>query len=441
MKKVKYLIILFCLLLLPCIPGQATEKDSSNLDFLKGVQYRVKQKEQPGVTDSFSTYSSENPGVLLRARTKISDSVKKEAVNQIYQTLLSFQTTVDLSSYQILYSDKVASELLDLALNKNLYLFNTLANNSDFSEESEFCACYTNGDYIDSFEFQYNASASSLKKQYRILKEQVTKIRSQLNLNGKPKEQIVLAVHDYIALHTDYNTAKKPGRKSYTAYGALINQKAVCSGYATASQLLLKSYGIPTEIATSDKMDHAWSLVKLSGKWYHMDITWDDPYPEKKNYVAYWFFLKTDKEMKNHSISKHYSWNSGGIKCTSTRYSKLPLSDNKQLFSQNGYWYMGNKKKNSSGRYSYKKYNFTFTKSSTLATSTIPFVKYQSRIYYAPKANRIVSMNRNGQVARKILTLSSNAKLTSIKITGNRLKYFYTQRGKKKSGTKVLTST
>lgn len=443
MKKVKYLIFLFYLILLPTVSVQADGKESSHLDFLNGIQHNVYQKtpSSSDVSMGGSADASVNlPGIQPRLKGKVSDSVKKEAINQIYKALLSFQETVDLSTYRIPYSDEIASELLDQALDKNLYLFNTLANGSDFSKESEFCACYTSGKYIDSFEFQYNVSASSLKKQYQALKEKVKAIKKQLNLEKQSKERIVLAVHDYIALHTDYDTSKKPGRKSYTAYGALLNGKAVCSGYATAGQLLLESYGIPVEITTSDKMDHAWNLVKLSGKWYHMDITWDDPYPEKKNYVTYWFFLKTDKEMRKHSVSKHYSWNSSGIKCTSTRYSKIPLADNKRLFHLNDSWYLAASKKNSSGRYTYKKYNFTFTKSSVLASSTIPFVKYQSRIYYAPRTNRIVSMNINGQAVRKIHTLGSTSRLTSLKIKGNQIRYYYTQKGKKKNGMKKLTS-
>lgn len=443
MKKVKYLIFLFYLILLPTVSVQADGKENSHLSFLNGIQHNVYQKTLSSADlpmDVSSAVSASLPGVQPRLKGKVSASVKKEAINQIYKALLSFQETVDLSAYRIPYSDETASELLDQALDKNLYLFNTLANGSDFSKESEFCACYTSGKYIDSFEFKYNTSASSLKKQYRALKEKVSAIRKKLDLEKQSKEQIVLAVHDYIALHTDYDISKKPGRKSYTAYGALLNQKAVCSGYATASQLLLESYGIPVEITTSDKMDHAWNLVKLSGKWYHMDITWDDPYPKKKNYVTYWFFLKTDKEMKNHPISKHSGWDSSGIKCTSTRYSKIPLADNKRLFHQNNLWYLAADKKNSSGQYTYKKYNFTFTKGSVLASSTIPFVRYQSRIYYASRKNKIVSMNINGQSVRKIHTLGSLAKLTSLKIKGNQIRYYYTQKGKKKSGTKKLSS-
>lgn len=431
-----YILLCFLLLLFPSAFVQAESKDNSDsFAFLKGVGHRVYEKDVSSISSAMA-----ESGTRTTPRTLA--VTKKEAIEAIYQALFSFEKTVDLSDYRIVYSDEIASELLDKALEKDQYLFNILANYTDFSEQSEFCACYTSGKYIDSFEFQYGASAATLRKQYKTLRQKVDSIRRSLALEGKSQEEIVLAVHDYIALHTDYNEAKKPGRKSYTAYGSLINGKAVCSGYSTASKLLLESYGIPVEIATSDAMDHAWSLVKLHGKWYHMDITWDDPDPKKKNYVTYWFFLKTDNEFRKHPKSTHYRWDSSGIKCTSRRYSNLPVTDNNRLFHSGSYWYRQGSQKTSSGLYAYRRYNFTFTKSSLLTASKLPFVKYQSRIYYT-KGNRILSMNPNGRTVRTIhqVSKSASAKLTSFKVQKDRITYTYQLKGKKKSGTKKLTAS
>ncbi|MDO4554145.1 MAG: transglutaminase domain-containing protein [Lachnospiraceae bacterium] len=434
MKIRKNILLLFCLLfLLPAVNAQAAGSDSSSLAFLKGAHVVAKESDQVSVSSSMSTASDTS--------VSTSSATKTQAVNKIYQALSSFKKTVDLSEYKIVYSDKTASSLLDTALDKDLYLFNVLANKTDFSEESEFCACYTNGNYIDSFEFQYNAKASSLQAQYKKLKATVSKIQTSLNLEQASREEIVLKVHDYIALHTDYNMAKTPARSSYTACGVLMNGKAVCSGYATAYQLLLYEYGISSEIATSEKMDHAWNLVKLGSKWYHVDVTWDDPYPEQKNYVTYWFFLKTDKEFKNHSVSKHYSWESDGIKCTSKRYSKLPLSDNKNLFYYDSNWYY-NSKNSSGSTYQYYKYNFTFTNGTRIATSSIPFVKYGSRIYFASKPYRIASINIDGTIPKTVKTVSTKraARLSSMKISKNKINYTYYLKGKKKKGTVRLTT-
>jgi hypothetical protein len=391
MNKVKCFLVFCTLLFLWVLPVSAAEKTMPDLEFLNGAEVTTKD-----VSTTTSTIAGISPRLSSSSvSTSVSESTKKAAVEKIYQGILNFQKSVDLSEFQIPFSSEIAGDLLDEALDDDFYLFNTLTNHSNLSVESNFCYCYTSGGYIQSYSFQYQASASTLKKEYQTLKNKVTSIRKSLNVAGKSKAQIVLAVHDYIALHTSFDTANQVSLKSHTAYGALINKKAVCSGYTLAAQLLLSTYGISSEIATSDSMNHAWNLVKLSGKWYHMDITWDDPYPSKKNYVTYWFFLKTDQQMKNHSISKHYGWDSSGIRCTSSTYSKIPLTDNSKLVHIGNTW------------------------------------------YYA-KSNQIVALKLTGKKTKVVVKLSSKAKISSIKIKNKKLTYSYKLKGKKKTGSKKI---
>ncbi|CAM5190051.1 hypothetical protein LSPH26S_02229 [Lysinibacillus sphaericus] len=42
---------------------------------------------------------------------------------------------------------------------------------------------------------------------------------------------------------------------------------------------------------------HAWVLVKLDNEWYHIDVTWDDPLPDRKGEVRYNYFLVSDKQL------------------------------------------------------------------------------------------------------------------------------------------------
>ena len=70
---------------------------------------------------------------------------------------------------------------------------------------------------------------------------------------------------------------------SFKAYGALIEKKAVCSGYAKAFDLLCKYNDLQTTIVTGqaiangNKENHAWNQICLDGKWYNVDVTWEDP--------------------------------------------------------------------------------------------------------------------------------------------------------------------
>lgn len=66
--------------------------------------------------------------------------------------------------------------------------------------------------------------------------------------------------------------------QSYTAYGALVNGKAVCEGYSRAMQLLCGYAGLPCILlrGTGDGGNHMWNCVEVDDNWYHLDVTWCD---------------------------------------------------------------------------------------------------------------------------------------------------------------------
>lgn len=52
---------------------------------------------------------------------------------------------------------------------------------------------------------------------------------------------------------------------------------------------------------------HAWNLVKLDGKWYHLDTTWDDPLPDVPGRITYEHYNLTDDQIKTvHTWTKSY---------------------------------------------------------------------------------------------------------------------------------------
>lgn len=129
--------------------------------------------------------------------------------------------------------------------------------------------------------------------------------------------QIALVLHDHLALRTAYDQQGYESGSidpmSYSAYGALVLGKAVCSGYARAYQDLLARCGIPCEVVDSDSLDHAWNLVQLGPNWYHVDVTWDDPVPDRPGRVHHTFFLLSDGAMESTtsgSGKRHYGWSS-----------------------------------------------------------------------------------------------------------------------------------
>lgn len=114
--------------------------------------------------------------------------------------------------------------------------------------------------------------------------EELESAREQIlsNATGDDYEDIRM-VHDYLVDHIEYETTlSKP--EIFSIYGALINQEAVCEGYAKTFQYLVEGLDIPCLLISGrapnpdgELENHAWNYVKLDGRWYAVDVTWDDP--------------------------------------------------------------------------------------------------------------------------------------------------------------------
>ncbi len=88
-------------------------------------------------------------------------------------------------------------------------------------------------------------------------------------------DDICLYVHEYLADRIVY-TSNVGDQLEYSPYGALVLGKCVCQGYAEAAKAILDRLGITNILTLSEKANHIWNTILIDGKWYNMDITWDD---------------------------------------------------------------------------------------------------------------------------------------------------------------------
>ena len=136
-----------------------------------------------------------------------------------------------------------------------------------------------------------------------------------------------LALHDYIVTNVTYDTdnlgaLSEHSENSDNPYGALINGKAICTGYTTTFKLFMDMLEIPNMVVCaqdSDGDDHAWNMIQLEDDWYYVDTTWDDPVPDEEGRVAlHKYFNVTEGFLKE---NKH-RWDSRELpKANSTKYS------------------------------------------------------------------------------------------------------------------------
>lgn len=135
-----------------------------------------------------------------------------------------------------------------------------------------------------------------------------------------------LWLHDWLLQQLDYDHSLKWS----SAESALTRKLGTCQAYESAYSKLLTAAGIENA-ETRDTYDgHTWNAMKLDGKWYQVDCTWDDT---KDNYYnfdqTHLYFGLTDELMAlaHNGHNKIYTASGYGTRSTS-------LADN--YFVRNG---------------------------------------------------------------------------------------------------------
>ena len=157
-------------------------------------------------------------------------------------------------------------------------------------------------------------------------------LKAELFAAGVNDELLLLAAHDWVVTHVEFDRVGASGDARYTAYGALTNGLAVCQGYSLLMLRLLQAAGLPVRVVpgVAGGEDHAWNLVQLCGHWYHVDATWDDPVvdPPQPQRVRYTHFARTDAQM-----SRDHAWDSAGFPAANTAYVPGTCAGQTELLS------------------------------------------------------------------------------------------------------------
>lgn len=120
---------------------------------------------------------------------------------------------------------------------------------------------------------------------------QLFKIASEIINQAKnmTKLQAELFFHDTICRYVTYftDTPKKSLPRYSTAIGAFLDRKANCQGYCDAFYMLCSMFGFKVDMQSgiASKQRHVWNVIEIGGKWYAVDVTWDDNDTKKNNYT------------------------------------------------------------------------------------------------------------------------------------------------------------
>ncbi len=241
------------------------------------------QQTENSVPLQFAQYD-ENYVADTRIRTAV--TLTQEIKELLKEAVLHTQASVDVSSYKIPFSEAYLQAVGD-------YLYDEVP--EAFHLKKVSCRYYTSGSFA-SFVFTYSNSA----EEYAQMLAQCTGTADKLlkgiaNNNELTDVEKALLVHDRLALHCAYGDVTADSSETSTIYAALIGRRPVCQGYAESYMFLLQKLGIECALVSSDALNHAWNIVYIDGKPYHVDVTWDDPTGDIYGRVEHKnFLLSTD---------------------------------------------------------------------------------------------------------------------------------------------------
>ncbi len=132
------------------------------------------------------------------------------------------------------------------------------------------------------------------------------------------------AIHNWLTFNVEYDFTYS----HYHAIDAFKYRTAVCQGYAEAFELMASRAGLEAHIVTGEANNgsgfegHAWNQVKIDGKWYNVDCTWDDPsnYPGSNEANHYDYFLISDA-----TINKDHRTGDSAHKTCSSDYNRVNI--------------------------------------------------------------------------------------------------------------------
>lgn len=161
---------------------------------------------------------------------------------------------------------------------------------------------YKDSDHVEIIP-EYLFDKGKVKSHQQAMKARVEKLsRPALKLGEKERE---LYVHDFICSNIRYDKLKKP--YSHEIIGPLGQGVGVCEGIAKTVKILCDALGIWCIVVISEanpekkiKYRHAWNIVRIGGRYYHLDATFDNTLGRKEIGRYDYFNLDDGRIFRDH---------------------------------------------------------------------------------------------------------------------------------------------
>lgn len=130
-------------------------------------------------------------------------------------------------------------------------------------------------------EFSYRYDKAEHQRLVSLIGPQVEAIIAGNICEGYNQLEATLSLYRHLAAATFYTH----DGESETAYGVIMENGGVCTGFTYALQILLTQAGYddgyaiewsPGPDASDDAEGHIWNALELGGDWYYVDATWEN---------------------------------------------------------------------------------------------------------------------------------------------------------------------
>lgn len=294
----KILLLLICCFILYCLLKNYEEVSTTIVKIVK--KYNRKAIVIPQDTRYHRTYLYDTVSETDDFEPKSIDDIKK-----IYYTVLNN----GWDSFAFYCDDEYLTCIEDVkkvANSQNDEFISTI--NSYVSPYNSYRKYNTT--IVDGYKIELSVEKLYSEKEIEQLNKIIDGFLTRNKIDSKDvTKNDIKKIHDYIIKNVTYDEEYEQSNiitESNKATGALINKKALCSGYSDAFALFMDKINIPNFEITSE--EHEWNAIYFNRKWYHVDTTWDDDEINAFNTTN--FFIINTKELhqiddKEHKFDKN----------------------------------------------------------------------------------------------------------------------------------------
>jgi len=320
MKRLAAVLLIFSFLLPSALLPVGAE-ESEEIIVCEALEFHALASESdltPAVLSlpGTGTFSYDDPsyGAQLAA-----DEAAMRAYKALEENLKPGVEEIRVSLSGVSFSDPIPELLAALKAAMSAYIYD--------HPESQYCS-FTNLGYnkTGTIGVYFIAQREDAKDRFEALEEVLEEFKESFDTSLSRMEQY-RAIHDKVCLLTSYNdeAAASPSlSEAHTCYGILVDgDDVVCEGYAKAFKVLCDAVDLPCMLISGEadsqgiftgRSNHMWNAVELDGKWYSVDVTWDDSvdgftdpvFPGMAlSFPQYTYFLNNDYFLEGSSTQDH----------------------------------------------------------------------------------------------------------------------------------------